>query len=78
MVYVYLNHQTMEDNLDTVRLENELAGLLKKMDIPDHRKSTKTIHNYRWLLENLGKRNSDKKGFARAMEILEILAKQKK
>jgi len=64
--------------LEIVSFENELSGLLKRMDIPDHRKSTRTIHNYRWLLENLGKRNSDKKGFARAMEILKILAKQKK
>lgn len=64
--------------METVSFENELSGLLKRMDIPNHRKSTRTIHNYRWLLENLEKRNKEKNGFARAMEILKILAKQKK
>lgn len=64
--------------MELEKLEKELSAIIRKFDIPEHRKNYLTIHNYRWLYKNIGARNSDKDGFKRAMEILEILIKEKR
>ena len=64
--------------MEIEKLEKELLSIIKKFDIPDHRKTCETIHNYKWLYKNIGARNSGKEKYARAMEILEILVKEKK
>ena len=64
--------------MEIEKLEKELSGLIKKFDIPDHRKTCDTVHNYKWLHKNIAARNSGHKNFARAMEILEILVKEKR
>lgn len=66
------------DKMEIEKLEKELSRIIKKFDIPDHRKTCETIHNYKWLHKNIGERNSGKEEYARAMEILEILVKEKR
>ena len=46
------------------KLEKELLSIVKKFDIPDHRKTCETIHNYKWLHKNIGARNSEKEKYA--------------
>ena len=64
--------------MEIEKLEKELLGIIKRFDIPDHRKTCETIHNYRWLYRNIGIRNSSNEKYERAMEILKILVKEKK
>ena len=59
-------------------LENRLEKALESMDVPEHRKNIKTIHNYKWLYKNLAVMNKGNKNFIDAMNILEILVKEKK
>jgi len=59
-------------------LEEKLENLICNMDVPAHRKATKTIHNYKWLYKNLAVMNKGNKNFIDAMNILEILVKEKK
>lgn len=64
--------------MEIEKLEEELLGIIKKFDIPCHRKTCRTIHNYKWLYRNIGVRNSGNEKYERAMEILKILIKEKK
>ena len=64
--------------MDVSCLEEELLVLLKGFDIPLYRKTTKTVHNYRWLLRNVSFRNSDNKNYDRVIELLKVLSKEKK
>ena len=66
------------DKMEIEKLEKELSRIIQKFDIPAHRKTCVTIHNYKWLHKNFGARNSGKEEYARAMEILEILVKEKR
>lgn len=59
-------------------MEKELEKIITNYDLPSYRKTTKTIHNYRWLFKNIEKRNSAMKNLKRAMEILDFLQKNKK
>jgi len=47
--------------------ENTLKSLLKGMDVPEHRKNKVTPQNLRWLLRNLGIRNSGHKNYHTAI-----------
>lgn len=64
--------------MELEKLEKELFEIIRKFDIPQHRKNIDTVHNYRWLYKNIGKKNSDNVNYGRAMEILEILIKEKR
>lgn len=46
----------------------QLRSILKGMDVPEHRKDKTTPANLQWLAKNLGKRNSEHKNYAKAME----------
>jgi hypothetical protein len=48
----------------------ELVELVKKMNIPQHRKKVCQREDLRWLKRCLPERNSEHKDFPRAMEIL--------
>jgi len=52
-----------------------LLELLRRMDLPDHRKENDTIHNVRWLARNLGVRNEDHPNFDRTMEVIKRILK---
>lgn len=51
-------------------LVEELEELIEMMDFP-----AKRSNDYRWLLRNLGFRNSNNPDFPRAEEILKLLLK---
>lgn len=61
-----------------ILLEEELEKIISDFDLPQYRKNTRTIHNYRWLFKNIEKRNSQMKNISRAVEILDFLQKNKK
>jgi hypothetical protein len=48
----------------------EVAELIKKMDLPDYRKSVKHNTDLRWLKNNLHVKNSNHKNFKKVMEII--------
>lgn len=60
------------------QLEESVLSGISKYNIPEHRKTTKTIHNYRWLRDNLAKRNADKPHIKEILSMLEVLSKEKK
>ena len=47
-----------------------LQRLLSKMDLPIQRKTQTTPHNFKWLLKNMGKRNSHLPEYQEAKNIL--------
>ena len=47
-----------------------LKSVLKDFDLPEHRKTSQTIHNLKWLLRNLGVRNSKHPRFEEAITII--------
>lgn len=59
-------------------LENRLGKALESMDVPEHRKNIKTIHNYKWLHKNLRTKNGENEKYSEAMGILEMLIVIKK
>ena len=65
-------------HLKIILLEEELEKIISDFDLPQYRKNTRTIHNYRWLFKNIEKRNSQMKNISRAVEILDYLQKNKK
>lgn len=51
-------------------LTAELTELIKKMNIPQKRKTINKTDDLRWLKRSLAERNSGHQNFKRAMEIL--------
>ena len=49
----------------------ELKKLLRGFDVPAHRKDKTTPQNLRWLVKNLGARNSGHPRYADAVKRLE-------
>lgn len=54
-------------------LENRLEKALESMDVPEHRKNIKTIHNYKWLHKNLRTKTEIMKSIQRLWEYLKCL-----
>ena len=51
-----------------------LRKLLRRMDIPDHRRGNLEIQGARWLYENLEVRNNQKPEYAEVMSLLRRIA----
>ena len=51
----------------------ELREILRRMDLPDHRKMGSSPVNLDWLRKNLTVRNANKPGFSRAVTLLSII-----
>lgn len=51
----------------------ELHNLINKMDLPAYRKSGGTTENFRWLVRNIGIRNSKNPNTEKALNILKEL-----
>jgi hypothetical protein len=49
----------------------EVAGLIKKMNLPDYRKSVKHNDDLRWLKHNLKVKNEKHSNYQKVMDILE-------
>ena len=49
---------------------NKVAALIKKMDLPDYRKSVKHNDDLRWLKNNLSVKNANHKNYAEVMSII--------
>ena len=49
---------------------NKVAALIKKMDLPDYRKSVKHNDDLRWLKNNLSVKNAKHKNYAEVMNIV--------
>lgn len=58
--------------LDSVKIA-ELEPLLRKMDIPDKRKTVSNHDILSWLAKNLAERNSKHKLFPRAKELIDSM-----
>jgi hypothetical protein len=54
----------------------ELDGLLSKMELPINRRQARRPQDVRWLIDNLGKRNSTRPGFNRAWQLLLTIAER--
>ncbi len=48
----------------------EVAVLIKKMDLPDYRKSVKHNDDLRWLKNNLKVKNEKHRNYQKVMDIL--------
>jgi hypothetical protein len=48
----------------------KIALLIKKMDLPDYRKSVKHNDDLRWLKNNLETRNGKHKNYAEVMSMI--------
>ena len=49
---------------------NKVAALIKKMNLPDYRKSVKHNDDLRWLKNNLSVKNANHKNYAEVMAII--------
>jgi hypothetical protein len=49
----------------------EVATLIKKMNLPDYRKSVKHNDDLRWLKNNLKVKNLNHKNYQKVMDIIE-------
>lgn len=54
----------------------ELTIMLRQMDVPDMRLDVRKPENVRWLLRNLGARNSTHRHFPATIEMLKALTKE--
>lgn len=57
---------------------NELKELMKSMDIPDERQVDGKNFDIRWLLRNLGIRNSSNENYIKCISILKQMLKENK
>lgn len=57
---------------------NELKELMKSMDIPDERRVDGKNFDIRWLLRNLGIRNSSNENYIKCISILKQMLKENK
>ena len=57
---------------------NELKELMKSMDIPDERRVGGKNFDIRWLLRNLGIRNSSHENYIKCISILKQMLKENK
>ena len=51
-------------------MSERLIQLLKKMDLPAHRIDKMTLGNLKWLLRNMGIRNSGCEGYHEARNLI--------
>ena len=49
---------------------SKVAELIKKMNLPDYRKSVKHNDDLRWLKNNLNVKNANHKNYAEVMKII--------
>jgi hypothetical protein len=49
---------------------SKVAELIKKMNLPDYRKSVKHNDDLRWLKNNLNVKNANHKNYEEVMEII--------
>lgn len=54
---------------------NHLHNLIRGMDLPGFRKTTETIEGFRWLLKNMGVRNSGHANLKNAEKTLKEILK---
>ena len=52
----------------------DVAQLIKKMDLPDYRKSVKHNTDLRWLKNNLHVKNASHKNYQKVMDIIDTLS----
>jgi hypothetical protein len=52
----------------------DVAQLIKKMDLPEYRKSVKHNTDLRWLKNNLHVKNSKHKNYQKVMDIIDTLS----
>ena len=57
--------------------KQRLEKLLWKFDLPEHRKMITTVHNLRWLLRNLGVRNSENPKFDETISLIKKMLVEK-
>jgi hypothetical protein len=65
-------------SLNNDQILMQLKNLLRKMDLPSHRKSQLTPQNLKWLARNLAIRNGDHKDFEKAIELIKSLVRVRK
>lgn len=54
----------------------ELHALIKGMNLPEHRKTSNTPENIRWLSRNIGIRNGTHANYAKARDLIVSILKE--
>jgi hypothetical protein len=71
----------MDNDTRLAEIAKELENLhscFRGMDLPDHRKSTKTLDNLKWLSKNLATRNSKHHRYHDAIKCIQRLIEELK